>query len=354
MERIVLPGSARNYQAAIPVGTSVRIRAKSARGVYTEWVTATVLPLPPIVNPESKDLGVKFGLAAPASGQGYTPAQVRQIMDAVHMYAQAGMAGSFAVGDYLDLNALSTPAVTVKDGGDADMEFLAESLTNTALINANYTGYTDGAQLRFHIESIDGYFGKNGNTAHHIVFRSWSKLYGNKSASDYYTHYGRMNNSNITTGGWAASGAKKFLNGAFLAALNAAGIPSEYLMDTKRKVSVSTSAAEIDTSKVFLATEWEEFGARSYAPAVENDGTEIHFGTVPVGNSGAHIKYPLDEWGGSHYGHHWLSSVCSGAYFCNVVAMVMPTAAMLVMRWASPPLSVSRSGAKIFLGFKVR
>jgi hypothetical protein len=63
-------------------------------------------------------------------------------------------------------------------------------------------------------------------------------------------------------------------------------------MDTKRKVSVSTTAAETDTSKVFLATEWEEFGARSYAPAVENDGTKIHFGTVPVGNEMAHAKAP--------------------------------------------------------------
>jgi hypothetical protein len=149
----------------------VRIRAKSARGVYTDWITATVLPLPPIVNPDAKDIGVKFGLAAPASGSGYTPAQVRQITDALHMYAQAGMAGSFGVGDYFDLNALSTPAVTVKDAGNADMEFLAESLTNTALTNATYTGYTDGAQLRFHVESIDGYLGKNGNTAHHIVFK---------------------------------------------------------------------------------------------------------------------------------------------------------------------------------------
>jgi hypothetical protein len=272
-----------------------------------------------VINPSAKDIGVKFGMAAPASGRGYTPAQVRQILEAVHMAALAGTLSSFAVGDYFDLDTLSTPTVTVKDAGDADMEFLAESLTNTALTNANYTGYTEGAQLRFHIESIDGYLGKNGNTGHHIVFRSWGKFYGNKVHGDNYGHYGRMNNSNITTGGWAASGAKKFLNGAFLDALEAAGIPSEYLMDTKRTVSVSTSAAEIDVSKVFLPTEWEEFGARSYAPTVENDGTQIKFGTTPNGNGMVHIKYPLNNMNTSdHYGHHWLSSVYSGANFCAV------------------------------------
>jgi hypothetical protein len=320
MAIIELPGTARSKNdILIPTGNTIRIRAKDTLGNYTDWYDTTVLALPPMPNPSAKDIGVKLGYTAPASGRGYTPAQVTDILTKVHVFCEANaLANRFDLGDYFDLDTASWPTTTVTDGGGASMEFLADSLTNTALTNADYTGYTDGAQLRFHIEAIDGYLNKNGNLAHHITFRSWGALVRNWNASDYYAHYGRMNNSSITTGGWAASGAKKFLNGAFLDALAAAGIPTGYLMDTKRTVSISTSEAAIDTSKVFIATEWEEFGARTYAPTVENDGTQIHFGTVPTGNGAAHLKMPPQTYGS--YKWHWLSSVYSGANFCYVNA----------------------------------
>jgi hypothetical protein len=313
---VTLSPEATTFSDAIPVDTVVMLSATDSYG-QTTTATATVADVLPIVYPAAKDIGVKFGLTAPSTGHGYTAADVAAITETLHKYAARNwLAGNFAVGDYFDLDTFETPTTTVQDAAGVDMEVLAESYTNEPVTNANYSGYTLGAMLRFHIESVDGYYDKNDNYSHHLVFRAWGHWYRARGAYD--DHTGRMNNSATATGGWAASGAKAFLNGPFLTALGVSGVPAEYIMETKRTVSTSATAAAVDTSKIFLATEWEEYGERVVAPEAENDGTQIHFGTVPVGESMAHTKTPLDSLPNGNWGHHWLASVTSAANFCRV------------------------------------
>jgi hypothetical protein len=275
---------------------------------YGRTATATTnsTDMLPIVNPSSKDIGVKFGMTAPVSGRGYTPTLVTAICTAINRHANMGqLAGNFAVGDYFDLDTLVIPTVNVLDAKNTTMEVLAESYTNVPLTNAYYIGYTEGAQLRFHIESVDGYYGKNGNNHHHLVFRSWAKFNASQSSSGT-DHRGRINNNATATGGYPACGANRYLNNFFASAMAQAGVPSSVILSTARRVSTSQSSSQIHNAKFFLATEWEERGT---GPSTEGDGTQIRFETTMTSESYRKVA--------SVYVNslHWLASSVGGELF---------------------------------------
>ncbi|GHV84012.1 hypothetical protein AGMMS50212_13520 [Spirochaetia bacterium] len=232
--------------------------------------------------------------------------EVELVMDEIHNTIVAGNKTNFFVSasgsDYFIIPTITVASATYKDANNANTSYTGGTYYATEL-----TGH--GNLLAIEIVDTTGYIGKNGNTQDHIVMY-WRNMPMGKT-------YNKINNSNITIGGYAASAGKKFVEGAFRNGMITAGIKEAYLLPVNRKISTSTTEAALFSSDVFLPTEWELFGVNTRAPQVENDGTQIHFTRYLTGNGIDKIKYVSNNevW------NYWESSV-STSYapngFCSV------------------------------------
>jgi hypothetical protein len=183
-----------------------------------------------------------------------SPAEVTQVYNMVSQTVQSGNAANFVDEDYVDLVSLTVTAGYDAGGG----------------ITLSINDIVDGAPMtRFYITAKNFMKGKNGNTQDNVAFHSRHCLgYSGVTGAD--GHY--MNPSNDNTTGYLNCKMRQYLINNMAAALEAAGVPlAAHGYAPARRVSKGGAAADpgYDTiqDKVFLPTEWEMFGARTYSNA---------------------------------------------------------------------------------------
>lgn len=116
-----------------------------------------------------------------------------------------------------------------------------------------------------------------------------------------------MNSSNTTSGGWASSAMRTFMNGDLLSKF------PQYVQDVivevkKPYCATANGATQYSNDKLFIASEKEIFGTSSYG----NDGTQYEYWSINNTNN-ARIK-KLD--GSAKY--WWMRSVRDSTTFCLV------------------------------------
>ena len=116
-----------------------------------------------------------------------------------------------------------------------------------------------------------------------------------------------MNSSNTTSGGWASSAMRTFMNGELLSKF------PQYVRDVIKEVkkpycATANGATQYSNDKLFLASEKEVFGTSSYG----NDGAQYEYWSINNTNN-ARIK----KLNGSAQ-FWWMRSVRDSAYFLGV------------------------------------
>lgn len=127
------------------------------------------------------------------------------------------------------------------------------------------------------------------------------------------TEHGYMNSSNTNVNGWNGCARRTWCNGVYYEAL-----PSGFKDMVKEAKHTSTkgnkdTSTEVTTDKCFLPSEWEVFGATTYAGARE--GTQYEYYKTAAN------RYKLPKWNSSSVSDFWWErSPCgsSTTYFCNV------------------------------------
>lgn len=117
----------------------------------------------------------------------------------------------------------------------------------------------------------------------------------------------KMNSSNTTSGGWASSAMRTFMNGELLSKF------PQYVRDVIKEVkkpycATANGATQYSNDKLFLASEKEVFGTSSYG----NDGTQYEYWSINNTNN-ARIKRlngTAQYW--------WLRSVSDSTTFRRV------------------------------------
>ncbi|GHV76676.1 hypothetical protein AGMMS49942_14970 [Spirochaetia bacterium] len=243
-------------------------------------------------NPSATSIAAKFGINVTAN----SAAKVTEVFTALHAYlatnpvetgasTTAHKLGAIALGDYIDLAGLTVAQYYTNPS--------AGSAADNGEINATNVELTDhGWLLRLIVVGINAYSGKNGNgTDPHLVFQ-FQNVPGKH----------RMNPAPDTNvGGYAASEMRTYLTGNFLTGLTAAGVPASVLWAPKRMVwngflpggsSPSTTADTIEDA-LFLPTEWEMVGSKTYSHATEMSANQGRLEYYEVGNPGntSRIKY---------------------------------------------------------------
>lgn len=129
------------------------------------------------------------------------------------------------------------------------------------------------------------------------------------------TEKGYMNSTNTNAGGWKNCARRTWCNNVFFAALPSAW---QSIVKTVNKKSGtgggSSSGTEVTTDKIFLASEIEIFGSRSYS--VDGEGAQYQYYKNATAN-----RYKMPKWGSSSVTHiYWERSPSSGntTYFCRV------------------------------------
>jgi uncharacterized repeat protein (TIGR02543 family) len=242
-------------------GAAVTQIAKGSTGdktLYAKWESAI-----PIADANSADLMVKFGIKqAGYSLSSISTADVTNTFNTVKSYLAtqnaadvnpAGGLGVIKLGDYVELPSLRVAAYNSNGGG------------------INITSNTGDGKLRLMVVGINPYYGKNGNTVtQHLVFHF--KDFPGK---------GRMNESEINTGGYAASEMRQYLINEYLPGLLTAGVPDSALWAVKRvgaNDGVATGTNTIE-DKLWLPTERELFGSNSNSNSnYESSANQGRFG----------------------------------------------------------------------------
>ena len=129
------------------------------------------------------------------------------------------------------------------------------------------------------------------------------------------TEKGYMNSTNTNAGGWKNCARRTWCNNVFFAALPSAW---QSIVKTVNKKSGtgggSSSGTEVTTDKIFLASEIEIFGSRSYS--VDGEGAQYQYYKNATAN-----RYKMPKWGSSSVTHiYWERSPGSGyaTTFCSV------------------------------------
>jgi hypothetical protein len=222
-------------------------------------------------------------------------AEVTQVYNMVSLTVANGLAENFVEGDYIDLVSLSVSAGYASGGA----------------ITLSISDVVDGAPMtRFYIVKKNHMKGINGNTQDNVAFHSRHCL-GYTGVSGTDGHY--MNSSDTNTGGYASCQMRQYLTNNIQAALEAAGVPlAAHGYAPARRVSKGGSASSpgYDTiqDKVFLPTEWEMYGARTYSNANAEDGAYQGRFSLYQDNAGR-IKKTKDGTARIY----WLASPYSGS-----------------------------------------
>ena len=111
------------------------------------------------------------------------------------------------------------------------------------------------------------------------------------------SEHGYMNSSNTNSGSWNGCARRKWCNGAYYDAF-----PSKLkglLKQVDKQTCQSYNSSTLQTSKdyIFLPSEWEIFGSRSYAVAQE--GTQYSYYTTTAN------RYKLPKWHSSYSSDRW-------------------------------------------------
>jgi hypothetical protein len=219
-------------------------------------------------------------------------------------------------GDWIDLPSLHVVGYPVDDETFGNVKIDITSNTNWG---GNY-----GELLRLIVVGINSFNNKNGNgDTPHVVFQ-FQNLPG--------SHHMNADDTNAT--GYLGSEMRKYLvpvddthplgagGGNFLTGLLAAGVPQDILWAPSRRVankggSGADVTADTIADKLWLPTEWEMFGTRTYSNAtyetLDNQASFTGFYTTPS----TRIKYKTNTNDGDWY---WLASPDSNStnYFCLV------------------------------------
>ena len=133
---------------------------------------------------------------------------------------------------------------------------------------------------------------------------------GNSNTENGYT-----NSTNTNAGGWKNCARRAWCNNVFFAALPSAW---QSMVKTVNKKSgtgnSSSSGTEVTEDKIFLASEIEIFGSRTYS--VDGEGTQYQYYKNATAN-----KYKMPKWTSDYASNvYWERSPCSrrGTDFCNV------------------------------------
>lgn len=116
-----------------------------------------------------------------------------------------------------------------------------------------------------------------------------------------------MNSSSMTSGGWASSEMRTWLNGTVYNAMSSAVKP--YIKQVKKPYNTTKGGNPVNSNDhIFLASEKEVFGTQSY----DKSGTQYSYWSQN-NNATARIK----QYGGKN-SYWWLRSVGSSAGFAHV------------------------------------
>jgi hypothetical protein len=220
-------------------------------------------------------------------------AEVTQVFNMVSQTVVGGNAENFVLGDYISVYSLTVPASY--DSGGA--------------IYLSITDVIDGVPMTcFYIVAKNFMKGINGNTQDNVVFQSRHCL-GFGDVTDAHGHY--MNITNDNTTGYLNCKMRQYLVNSMQAALEVAGVPlAAHGYAPARRVSKGGSASNpgYDTiqDKVFLATEFEMFGAYTYS----NSTVEINQGRLSLYQDNSK-RVKKSKNGSSVY--YWVASPYSGS-----------------------------------------
>jgi hypothetical protein len=292
-QHVSLSAGSTSYSAAIAVGVNVTLTLVD---MYGQRVLSTipVLAITPMMDPSNQNIALKFGMTT------NTAAEVTAVWRAVEEYLDINDLENFNKGDYIRLASLHVANATRKGtySGAGDVTFTGAAVVDDA--------FYIGTRLQITLVEKDPYVGKNGNTKHHLAFQFLNLPLGNLRS--------QMNNNNVTAGGYAACALRQWIINEWRSALIIAGIPEDMLFAPKRLLYNSTSPAAILEDDVYLPTEWEMQGSRTYALPAENDGTQVHLAYYKDNDS--RKKYYSS--GSSQVYYYWCSSVYSSNNFCCV------------------------------------
>ncbi|GHV87233.1 hypothetical protein AGMMS50255_5290 [Spirochaetia bacterium] len=233
-----------------------------------------------IADTTSSDLTVKFGRRATGSVP-LTEDMVQKTFADLHRLISNPKPGDdFAfiirLGDYIDLPSLTVGSTTITD----------------MAISQNYSRL-----LRLIVVGKNSFNGKNGNNTPHVVFQFHNIP---------VTHV--MDDIN-TNAGYSKSTMRTFLTGNFLPGLKAAtGLTDAMLWGPTRRVVGLWPPADQITDALWLPTEWEMFGVRTFA-----DNVEVQAGQ-------ARLEYYDSNWRRIKYNKdgtinvYWLASRNSPTY----------------------------------------
>lgn len=266
-------------------GTTVTVTAK-AKGSAT--ITVTVAADNNYTAPSSKTCSVTVSLPSKTLSDN-TPAVIQQA-------AKAGTASNYwSVGDKIGIALKGTVGALALNG-----------TYYAFIIGFDHNSSREGGK------SIHFQFGKTSNGVD-IAF--CDSNYNSTGSSAAF----RMNTSNTNSGGWNGSYMRKTICPAFLSAMPSAwqsviAACTKY-SDNTGGGSDTASYVTSTSDKIWLLSEFEVQGARSYANSAEKN-YQAQYAYYKNGNS--KIKYRHDSTGSACY--WWLRSVCSGGsyVFCLV------------------------------------
>jgi hypothetical protein len=189
------------------------------------------------------------------------------------------------IGDYLD--GLDLSGIEAAPGGTAPQPWNG-TYKNNRIVVAGFNTYKNA--------------GGTEVTKNHIVFVTRNVI-----------ATGRMNATNITTGGYQATELRPWLDGAFTTGLKAALGGGNPLLTIRLVYNTGGESWSWVSAVVFLPSALGVFGAPGFGSVNSGDGLSNH---LPIYQKGS--QYRTKRWNGARYAY-WLAipSITSFGYFCN-------------------------------------
>jgi hypothetical protein len=187
---------------------------------------------------------------------------------------------------------------------------------------ATYNRDYSGVFLRLIVVGINSFnrVTESSNNTPHVVFQ-FQNIPGKR----------RMNSSNDNTGGYPASEMRKYLtpldgvegSGKFLNGIITAGVPEAVLWAPARNVTAGSYDSGRTTATIsdalWLPTEWEIFGSRTYSPSgTETNTNQARLEYYQVNTSDTTDSDAKARWRRIKYWSTWPNDTGSGlAYFSS-------------------------------------
>jgi hypothetical protein len=271
-------------------------------------VTVTVSKAGYVIN-TSQTAAVRTGAVPGAAGMDSIKSNV-----GVTSTGTAGVTETFTrLSQFIKADGLTSQSGVINLGDWIDLE---GGITVNAYPSGGgfqYTGASDNTRLI--VVGINSFNGKNGNNQKHVVFQFKN-----------IPVFRRMNPTGTNENGYAASEMRQYLvpysgsSGNFLTGLKNAGVPGGVLWGPKRSVAIrsyGTATNEIG-DLLWLPTEWEMFGTRTYSPP--DAETAANQARLEYYDSDTRRMKNYNANNAASEQYYWLSSLYSGTFtsFCSV------------------------------------